>query len=550
MAEKSYAFICGTARSGTSALWRLVAAHPQAAIGLERYMQRAVAGEFELQPDLFERERFFRVEPGDTFYDTLAQFGGFYDRLEPRYDDCSVYGDKIPRLYRHYGPLNERFNRPAILFILRNVFDVAASYNRRARERNNWGPNRDYRVAVADWNESIQQTLTHFDSSDILVVENETLFREDTPLAPLFAHLGLDLCQAVRQRHAEQRGQAEELQASREEALTAEQKRYLCQHADFSGYRQLLDKARTRQRLLLPKAETHVPSVVAAGKYQAADHPVIDYQYQPLPDSDVLYRGPAPTNLHDGGYLACIGGAQTMGRLVERPYPTLLGEALSLEVLNLGHGGGKPRYFSQTPGILEALNRAALVIVQVMSARGVENSVFRPVSVKNSFLADKRVATDQKPLFADHAYNRLARESDQRTLLALLEETRDNYLSQMRELLQAIRVPKLLLWFSARSPEYEPAFGSALALLGDYPHMVDRATVEALRGMADGYVEVTGAEGLPQPLRSRFDGKPVAIFEHQPCPSENTYYPSPEMHAAASDALLDTARSLLHSSPH
>lgn len=544
MTSKSYAFICGTARSGTSELWRLVSAHPKAAIGVERYINRAVTGRFELDTRLFEHERFFRIEDGDTFYDNLDWCGAYYPRLEKRFDDCVLFGDKIPRLYQQYDQVNKVFSKPKILFILRNIFDVASSYNQRAMEGKNWRAERDYAVAVTDWNESLSSTLAHFDNSEIFVLEYETLFYEGAAIAPVFEFLGLDLDPAVIQCYRLQLIKAGELQSKRKDGLTPLQKHYICQNASFSEYQRLLELASEQGRLLLPEPDQRKMAAVTAGmpgKYQQADFEIIDYAYQPLPGAGVLVRGPVPKDLDKGGYLACVGGAQTLGRFIEAPYPQLLGEALGREVLNLGHGGGKPLYFSQ-PEIIEYLNRADLAVIQVMTARSVGNAYFEPASIKNSFLRERGASPQSESKFADHAYGELLKEKPREWIIELIEETRANWLREMRALLQAVRVPTILFWFSDRQPEYQPGFESAQELMGDYPHFINREMIEELQTSADLYVEYVGNTGLPQPLRSRFDGSPVALFPRKPCPSDNTYYPSPQMHAEAASALLEAIR--------
>ena len=69
------------------------------------------------------------------------------------------------------------------------------------------------------------------------------------------------------------------------------------------------------------------------------------------------------------------GAAQTFGRFVERPFPTLLAERLGLPALNLGAGGAGPRHFDR-PEYLDALNRAEAVVLQVLSGRSASCSLF------------------------------------------------------------------------------------------------------------------------------------------------------------------------------
>ena len=70
--HKKFLFVCGCPRSGTSYFQSILAWHPAIALGMERFNLRLFAG--KLLPSDFERERFFRMEAGDTWYDDLSHF--------------------------------------------------------------------------------------------------------------------------------------------------------------------------------------------------------------------------------------------------------------------------------------------------------------------------------------------------------------------------------------------------------------------------------------------------------------------------------------------
>jgi hypothetical protein len=144
----------------------------------------------------------------------------------------------------------------------------------------------------------------------------------------------------------------------------------------------------------------------------------------------------------------------------------------------------------------------------------------------------------------------------------LARESRENWLRDFHALLDAITVPKILLWFSERAPAYRPRYHRQSTLLGKFPHLVDAAMVGALVPHVDRYVECVSARGLPQPLVSRFTGEPVTVDlrnDAKPVTGErgrtaalyagrwshNPYYPSPEMHADAARALAPACRALL-----
>jgi hypothetical protein len=81
---------------------------------------------------------------------------------------------------------------------------------------------------------------------------------------------------------------------------------------------------------------------------------------------------------------------------------------------------------------------------------------------------------------------------------------------------------------------------------GDFPQLVNRSMVEQVRPLADDYVECVSSRGSPQPLISRLTGEPASVAHRgdlRPGTQEfNSYYPSPEMHEDAANALLEACR--------
>ena len=277
--------------------------------------------------------------------------------------------------------------------------------------------------------------------------------------------------------------------------------------------------------------------------YQIADAHFIDYRLYRLPGVKSPFRGPA---VKGDRYIACVGAAQTFGRFVDTPYPRLVSSALGIEALNLGRGGSSSTFVGENPILLQHVNRAALVVVQVLSGRSQSNSMFQ---VLDDGMRGINIETGQ-PCTAPEFYTWLM-EKDKELTQRIVEETRTNYIQSMTRLLNAIKPPKILLWFSNRTPEYQERLGgSLLDLFGKFPQFVNRPMVDALRGQADAYTECISKRGIPQSIIDR--GFYPVTFEDVPLPPSppenvvtiNTYYPSPEMHEDAAAMLIPVCREI------
>ena len=277
--------------------------------------------------------------------------------------------------------------------------------------------------------------------------------------------------------------------------------------------------------------------------YQRSDAHIIDYELYRLPGILEALRGPRISSDH---YIACLGSAQTFGRFVQTPFPRLVSRALGIEALNLGRGGAGPTFPLGNPRLLEYINRARIVIVQFFSGRSQSNSLFKTVG--HGMLGINQVEGGE--VRADQFYTWLLGQ-DLQSVREVVDETRENYVLAMTQLLAAIKPPKILLWLSVRSPEYPEHMGLPLwRFWGDFPHLVNRPMVEQLRSHADIYVECVSQRGLPQPLFDR-SGNPTSFKPFYPPPgvvtkTENNYYPSPEMHEDAAALLIPACRQLLN----
>ena len=283
--------------------------------------------------------------------------------------------------------------------------------------------------------------------------------------------------------------------------------------------------------------------------YQERDEHIIDYEMYTLPGvapypGGGRFRGPPVTS---SNYIACIGAAQTFGCFCKTPFPVHLTRSLGIETLNLGYGGAGPTYHHSNAALLNYINAAELVIVQVLSARSQSNSMFRTTHhAMEGVRAADGIKMTAEDFFTDLIKRRPLLVSD------VVAETKRNYTVDMVKLLNDIRPPKILFWLSVRTPEYVEEIALPIwKFWGAFPQFVDREIVEALTPHCDEYVECVSSLGLPQRLFDK-TGKPTTISHSYSITDKivytdthNNYYPSPEMHEEAAKRLSPTCAKLL-----
>jgi hypothetical protein len=246
MKEKQILFVCGCPRSGTTAMWRLLTASPEIVMGVERYGVRIFTKEC-LTADLFEYDRFFSLTGGDTFYNDLESFSDYYIKARASYRGAPVVGDKIPKLYMRFHDIARAFPGAKIIFIFRNVFDVAASYKRRAEDKNDTTWRRDQGVAEAikDWRSSLAAFRHRPAELDVLPVCYEDIFMEGIGLQELMDFVGVENGLQVQERFKNLRARSDQLETQRDRRLTGSELMQICADAPFGAYREVLEAART-----------------------------------------------------------------------------------------------------------------------------------------------------------------------------------------------------------------------------------------------------------------------------------------------------------------
>lgn len=246
-----------------------------------------------------------------------------------------------------------------------------------------------------------------------------------------------------------------------------------------------------------------------------------------------LYRGPQPDL--DAPYIACIGGSETFGKFVDRPYADCLSARLGMTVANFGTPGAGPTFFLRDPVLLETLSRATLCVVQIGAGWANSNRLYAVRKRRNERLSG--VSEMLKLMYPELELDKFRyvqkmlgkMYSVDATRFRMVEhEIRAAWVARMSELLDQIETRKALFWFSERAPEEERADLPPEQRLA--PAFIDAGMLGALEGRADARIDcvVPPEEGnllrLDQPVMT--EGLIVSRS-----------HPSPRMHEIGAERL-------------
>lgn len=225
--------------------------------------------------------------------------------------------------------------------------------------------------------------------------------------------------------------------------------------------------------------------------YENLGQGALDYFPCRYGKSKLLFRGPRKRMA--GEFLAMIGGTETYGKFIEKPFPALVSDEMGVESVNFGCVNAGVDVFSNEPVVIEACAKARVTVVQVVGAQNMSNRFYAVHPRRNDrFL---RASTLMKTVFREvdftdfsftkHLLSTLQTVSEERFNI-VRDELKEAWIARMKLLLDKIEGKTILLWFADRAPD-DPSLPDGL---GRDPLFVDRAMIEAIRPIVTEVVEV------------------------------------------------------------
>ncbi len=242
--------------------------------------------------------------------------------------------------------------------------------------------------------------------------------------------------------------------------------------------------------------------------------------------SRLLFRG--PRRALEGEYVAFLGGTETFGKFVPQPFPDLVEEITGVTCVNFGLPNAGIDVYAHDAALIDCAGRARLAVLQVPCALNMSNMYYRVHPRRNDrFLqaSDALRALYEDVDFTEfsftrHMLKRLRHLSPERFAYVRQELSRV-WVDGMRDVIDRIAAPTILLWLSARRPE---AACDDPDVAAD-PALVSLSMLEELRPSAAAITKViiTSHAGLARSSDQK---------------RQRTGVPGPEAHSDVAEALV------------
>lgn len=203
--------------------------------------------------------------------------------------------------------------------------------------------------------------------------------------------------------------------------------------------------------------------------------------------SKLAFRGPArPT---DDRFVAVLGGADTFGKYIAKPFPDLIETAIGEVCVNLGCASAGPDVFLQDTAVQSLCHDAAAMVLQVLSVTNQTNAFYKVHPRRNDrFIGptDKLTALFPEVDFAEIAFtgHLIARlcDVDRERFEVVLTHLRNTWVRRMTTLASMANGPVILLWLASQTDDAQPCFVNRMMVDAILPHMAECVVVRAQTG--------------------------------------------------------------------
>jgi hypothetical protein len=227
--------------------------------------------------------------------------------------------------------------------------------------------------------------------------------------------------------------------------------------------------------------------------YERHGESLIDYHHCRYKQSKIQFRG--PKRQVRSGSIAFVGGTETYGKYVERPFSDLVETAMGAPCINLGAINAGIDVFMNEEVVQDICDQSSVAVVQVMGAQNMSNRFYSVHPRRNDrFLrASTLLQTIYREVdftefaFTRHMLGTLKKVSPEK-FSTVEAELKAAWSARMGLFLSRLKSPKkLLLWVSDRPPELKGLSNN----FGGEPLFIDRKMIDGLSPLVDKIVEVT-----------------------------------------------------------
>ena len=251
----------------------------------------------------------------------------------------------------------------------------------------------------------------------------------------------------------------------------------------------------------------------------------IDYALCQYGTSRLIFRGPKRRLRPEA--IAFVGGSETFGRFVERPFPALVEGMIDCPAVNFGCMNAGLSAFEEDETVIAACSDMQACILQTLDPQNMTNGYYSVHPRRNDrFIgaSERLAALFPEADFTEYHFTRhllaTLAELDPQAFVEMAGGLATEWVARMRRLIRRIESPVILLWM-------EPADTAAARSI-----RISRRMVEAV---AEEGVTIVEARPSGEAARSGDDGKIGAEGE----PDAAGEMPGPLYHAEVARSLIE-----------